>query len=125
MSESKRNIRGILEENEKRNPGKLLFNLEAIEELQKEFDEWKDNTVKETDKNNWEITPQTILGSEIPRALIYSPLNLKDTEYVKDIGFPGKEPFTRGVHPNMYRGKKFTIRQINGFGGPEDTNERF
>lgn len=41
------------------------------------------------------------------------------------IGFPGEYPFTRGIHPNMYRGKLWTMRQFAGFGTPEDTNKRF
>jgi len=125
MVENKKTIKKILEENKEKKSNKPLFNSEAIKELKKEFSNWKENAVSEYDRKNWTVTPQTILGSEIPRELVYSPLNIKEMDYLRDIGFPGKEPFTRGLHPNMYRGKKFTIRQINGFGGPEDTNERF
>jgi len=46
-------------------------------------------------------------------------------EFVEDIGFPGQFPYTRGIHPNGYRGKIWTMRQFAGFGTPEDTNERF
>jgi methylmalonyl-CoA mutase, N-terminal domain len=41
------------------------------------------------------------------------------------IGLPGLFPFTRGVYPSMYRGRLWTMRQFAGFGGPEETNERF
>ncbi|HET8568292.1 MAG TPA: methylmalonyl-CoA mutase family protein [Candidatus Limnocylindria bacterium] len=41
------------------------------------------------------------------------------------LGFPGEFPYTRGVHPSMYRGRLWTMRQFAGFGGPEDTNRRF
>jgi methylmalonyl-CoA mutase N-terminal domain/subunit len=41
------------------------------------------------------------------------------------IGLPGQFPFTRGVYPSMYRGRLWTMRQFAGFGGPEETNERF
>jgi len=125
MVQNKKTIKEILSENELKKSKKPLFNPEAIDELKKEFNDWKENTVKENDRSNWNVTPQTILGSEIPREMIYSPLNLPEMDYINDIGYSGREPFTRGVHPNMYRGKKFTIRQINGFGGPEDTNKRF
>lgn len=125
MVQNKKTIKKILNENELKKSKKPLFNPEAINELKKEFNDWKENTVKENDRSNWNVTPQTILGSEIPREMIYSPLNLSEMDYISDIGYAGREPFTRGVHPNMYRGKKFTIRQINGFGGPEDTNKRF
>ena len=43
----------------------------------------------------------------------------------RDLGYPGQYPFTRGVHPNMYRGKLWTMRQFAGFGTAEDTNERY
>jgi len=42
-----------------------------------------------------------------------------------ELGFPGEFPFTRGIHPNLYRGKLWTMRQFAGFGTPEDTNKRF
>ena len=46
-------------------------------------------------------------------------------EFLEDIGFPGQFPYTRGIHPNGYRGKIWTMRQFAGFGTPEDTNARF
>ncbi len=45
--------------------------------------------------------------------------------FIENIGFPGQFPYTRGIHPNGYRGKIWTMRQFAGFGTPEDTNERF
>jgi len=45
--------------------------------------------------------------------------------FIDNIGFPGQFPYTRGIHPNGYRGKVWTMRQFAGFGTPEDTNERF
>ncbi|RPJ75336.1 MAG: methylmalonyl-CoA mutase, partial [Alphaproteobacteria bacterium] len=125
MVQNKKTIKETLNENDLKKSKNLLFNPKAIDKLQKEFNDWKENTVNEKDRKNYQVTPQTILGSEIPREMIYSPLNLPEMDYIDDIGYAGREPYTRGVHPNMYRGKKFTIRQINGFGGPEDTNERF
>ncbi|MBN1298541.1 MAG: acyl-CoA mutase large subunit family protein [Actinobacteria bacterium] len=56
--------------------------------------------------------------------MLYTPAQVEDADYGFDLGMPGSQPFTRGIHPNMYRGKKFTMRQINGYGGPEDTNLR-
>ena len=57
--------------------------------------------------------------------VVYTPDNLKDTDYLKDIGFPGDFPFVRGVYPSMYRGKLWTMRQYAGFGTPEETNAHF
>jgi len=57
--------------------------------------------------------------------VVYTPDNLKDMEYLKDIGFPGEFPFVRGVYPSMYRGKLWTMRQYAGFGTAEETNAHF
>ncbi len=45
--------------------------------------------------------------------------------YDAELGYPGEYPFTRGIHPSMYRGRLWTMRQFAGFGTPEDTNKRF
>jgi methylmalonyl-CoA mutase, N-terminal domain len=46
-------------------------------------------------------------------------------DYERDLGYPGQFPFTRGIHPNLYRGKLWTMRQFAGFGTAKDTNERY
>ncbi len=56
---------------------------------------------------------------------LYSPLDVEDLDYLEDLGLPGDYPFTRGVQPNMYRGRLFTMRQYAGFGSARDTNRRF
>lgn len=66
-----------------------------------------------------------ITTSSEPVELLGMPDMIKDMEYDSDIGMPGDFPYTRGVHPNMYRGRLWTMRQFAGFGSPEDTNKRF
>ncbi len=56
---------------------------------------------------------------------LYTPEDVGDLSYERDLGYPGEYPFTRGVYPSMYRGKLWTMRQFAGYGTPEDTNERF
>ncbi|WP_423751274.1 acyl-CoA mutase large subunit family protein [Salinirarus marinus] len=56
---------------------------------------------------------------------LYTPDDVVDLDYESDLGFPGEEPFTRGVYPTMYRGRTWTMRQFAGFGTAEETNERF
>ena len=55
---------------------------------------------------------------------VYTPEDLNGAN-LEGIGFPGEYPYTRGVYPNMYRGRYWTMRQFAGFGTPEDTNRRF
>jgi len=114
----------ILEKNKDKEKKQPLFSKDTLQKIREDFKSWKENSLAEKDKENWQVTPQTMLGSSIPRDLIYTPLSIADFDYKANLGNSGQEPFTRGIHPNMYRGKKFTIRQINGFGGPEDTNKR-
>ena len=65
----------------------------------------------------------TISGETIER--IYTPADLPDFNYERDLGFPGEYPFTRGVHPTMYRSRFWTMRMFAGFGSAEETNRRF
>lgn len=65
----------------------------------------------------------SLSGEEID--MLYTPEDVKNIDYDKEIGFPGEFPYTRGIHHNLYRGKLWTMRQFAGFGSPEDTNGRF
>ncbi len=63
--------------------------------------------------------------SGIPLKAMYTPLDIKDKNYLEEIGFPGKPPYVRGVHPTMYRGHFWTTRMFSGFSTAEETNERW
>ncbi|MEO6939050.1 MAG: methylmalonyl-CoA mutase family protein [Candidatus Kapaibacterium sp.] len=65
----------------------------------------------------------TLSGNSVD--MIYPPTDSNPESFVRELGFPGDFPYTRGIHPNGYRGKLWTMRQFAGFGTPEDTNERF
>ncbi len=75
-------------------------------------------------KEQMKLRP-VILESGIEIKPVYCPEDLKDLDYAKDIGNPGEYPFTRGIHPLMYRSRHYTMRQYAGFGTPRETNERF
>ncbi|MFH1502129.1 MAG: methylmalonyl-CoA mutase family protein [Candidatus Eisenbacteria bacterium] len=64
----------------------------------------------------------SISGEEVD--LLYTPDDLPDSDYERDLGYPGEFPYTRGVRHNMYRGRLWTMRQFSGFGTPEDSNRR-
>lgn len=63
-------------------------------------------------------------ASGIPVRRVYTPVDVVDEDW-DDIGLPGRHPYTRGPYPTMYRGRLWTMRQIAGYGQPEETNERF
>lgn len=60
-----------------------------------------------------------------PIKMLYTPLDTEDIDFLRDIGYPGEFPYTRGIHATGYRGKLWTMRQFAGFGTPEDTNKRY
>ena len=66
-----------------------------------------------------------ILESGIPVRPSYGPEAIADLDPARDLGQPGEFPFTRGIHPLMYRARPWTMRQYAGFGTPGETNERF
>ena len=56
---------------------------------------------------------------------IYTPEDIKNLDFARDIGYPGIFPFTRGCQPTMYRGREWTFRMFSGMGSAEDTNKRW
>lgn len=65
----------------------------------------------------------TLSGLPLPR--VHTPLDSHDSAYLEQLNFPGQFPFTRGVHPTMYRGRPWTMRQYAGFGTAEVSNQRY
>ncbi len=65
------------------------------------------------------------MRQSIPEQGLYTPLDIKDTDYAEDIGFPGVYPYTRGVQPTMYRGRFGTMRMYAGFSTAEESNKRY
>jgi methylmalonyl-CoA mutase, N-terminal domain len=63
--------------------------------------------------------------SSVPVDPLYTEESVDGFDYLRDLGFPGEYPFTRGVYPTMYRGRFWTMRQFSGFGTPRDTNRRY
>ena len=92
--------------------------------LQKRKD-WEDKYEKLM-KNKPERLSKFVTTSSVPINRLYGPSDIpQDWNYFKDVGYPGEFPYTRGVQQTMYRGRLWTMRQFAGFGGAEETNERF
>ncbi|HVC00068.1 MAG TPA: methylmalonyl-CoA mutase family protein [Candidatus Dormibacteraeota bacterium] len=64
----------------------------------------------------------TVSGHPVSR--LYTPADVAGIDFESEIGYPGRPPFTRGIHSTMYRGRLWTMRQFAGFGTPENTNQR-
>ena len=87
--------------------------------------EWREATLASTLKRAPERQEkfESASGAEIDT--VYTGEDLVDFDYTRDLSYPGEYPFTRGVQPNMYRGRIWTIRQYAGFGTAEETNQRY
>jgi methylmalonyl-CoA mutase N-terminal domain/subunit len=57
--------------------------------------------------------------------ILYTPAEIPEFDYLKDLGFPGEYPFTRGIQPTMYRGRVWSMRQYSGFATAEESNRRY
>ncbi len=73
--------------------------------------------------DNKEQSKRSLSGLEVKP--VYTPDDLANTDFARDLGQPGEFPFTRGPYPNMYLGRLWTRRQIAGFGTAQATNERY
>ncbi|MEM3391093.1 MAG: methylmalonyl-CoA mutase family protein, partial [Archaeoglobaceae archaeon] len=95
---------------------------EKIREKRREWEQeclepWLSKSEREVEKF------ETLSGIEL--ANVYDPLDIGHIDFLRDIGYPGEFPFTRGVYPTMYRGRLWTMRLFSGFGTAEDTNRRW
>jgi len=100
----------------------LLAELERVKE---ELARWEKTTLAATLERRPERKPAFRTASGIPVKRLYTPLDVADLDYTRDLGFPGEFPFTRGVYATMYRGRIWTMRQYAGYGTAEETNKRF
>ena len=87
--------------------------------------EWRETTLASALKRAAERQEKFETSSGVEIDAVYTPEDLSDFDYIRDLGYPGEHPFTRGVQPNMYRGRMWTIRQYAGFGTAEETNQRY
>ncbi len=93
--------------------------------LRKERERWEETTLQGALDRHPERMEKFMTTSSAPVERIYTPLDTPDLEYIRDLGFPGEYPFTRGVHSTMHRGRLWTMRMFAGFGTAEETNARY
>jgi methylmalonyl-CoA mutase, N-terminal domain len=108
----------------KENPMSLTYNQTIMDDIRKEREKWERKL-----EEIFSVTPErlerfsTVSDQEIKR--LYTPEDVKEHDFQRDMGFPGEYPFTRGVQPSMYRGRLWTMRMFAGLGSAKDTNRRF
>ena len=101
-----------------------MFREDELKEIESEKERWEED-LAEILRETPERLPRFSTVSDLEIKDLYTPDDIRDINYSRDIGFPGASPFTRGVQPSMYRGRLWTMRMFSGLGGPEETNKRF
>jgi methylmalonyl-CoA mutase, N-terminal domain len=101
-----------------------MFDSKTIKKIRSETERWQKNVEKiladRPERSGSFNTP-----SGIPIQRVFSPVDIAEMDFLKDIGLPGEYPFTRGIQSNMYRGRFWTMRQYAGYGTAADTNQRY
>jgi len=87
--------------------------------------EWRENILTPLVRKRPERQDKFENSSGVELDALYCPEDIADIRYAQQLGYSGEYPFTRGVQPNMYRGRIWTIRQYAGFGAAEETNQRY
>jgi methylmalonyl-CoA mutase N-terminal domain/subunit len=104
----------------------MMFDPDDLAEIRSKKEEWEAEQVEPTlekfgeRREGFETDTD---GQTVDR--LYTPADVSDLDYDEGLGFPGEEPYTRGVYPTGYRGRLWTMRQYAGMGTAEETNERF
>ncbi|MXZ87944.1 MAG: methylmalonyl-CoA mutase [Dehalococcoidia bacterium] len=101
-----------------------LFSDEALAELSRVVHGWEEGPLAKALQRSPERS-DGFATSSLDVHRLYTPLDIADLDYERDLGFPGEYPFTRGVQPTMYRGRLWTMRQYAGFGTAEESNQKF
>ncbi|MEO0097291.1 MAG: methylmalonyl-CoA mutase family protein [candidate division WOR-3 bacterium] len=98
-----------------------MMEKKRLEELLKNWQKVYEESVKKLPEREKEFS----LSSKIPIKPVYTPLDYEVEKYEEKLSLPGMFPFTRGIHPTMYRSRLWTMRQYAGFGTAEETNKRY
>ncbi len=101
-----------------------MFNKQKLKEIKEQKIVWEKVSEKAIARFP-ERKKLFVTSSNVPVESVYTPLDVRNLDYTRDLGFPGEYPYTRGVYPTMYRGRLWTMRQYAGFGTAEQTNQRF
>ncbi|PIU23048.1 MAG: methylmalonyl-CoA mutase, partial [Chloroflexi bacterium CG08_land_8_20_14_0_20_45_12] len=101
-----------------------MFTEKTLKQVRQGGKEWE-KEVEEVSKEKPERKKRFSTVSDLEIKRIYTPEDIKDLNFERDIGYPGLFPFTRGCQPTMYRGREWTFRMFSGMGTAEDTNKRW
>jgi len=98
---------------------------EELERHRRARRRWEDGPLADAVSRQPERSARFTTVSDLEIGRLYGPEDLASWDPARDLGRPGEYPYTRGIHPTMYRGRLWTMRMFAGFGTAEDTNARF
>ncbi len=102
----------------------MYFSKELLDSSSSLRKKWEDEVRRVVEKYG-ERDKRFTTVSDHPIQRTYDPLDIQDTDFEKDISYPGVYPYTRGIHSTGYRGRLWTYRMFSGMGTAKDTNERW
>lgn len=103
----------------------MTFDQNKLRKQADALESWRENTLRSTLERMPERRETFTTQSSVPINRLYTPSDIPDFDYERDLGNPGEFPFTRGIHATGHRGKLWTMRMFAGFGTAEETNSRF
>src|SRR4030067_3591478 len=102
-----------------------MYNSRQLDDLGQALEEWTRTDLAQALASTPERAAEFLTTSSEPIEGLYTPQDLADGDYLRDLGLPGRYPYTRGIHPPLHRGRLWTMRMFAGFGTAEETNARF
>jgi methylmalonyl-CoA mutase, N-terminal domain len=102
-----------------------MYDRETLEKLRQAVEKWEETTLHKSMAQLPERSQDFITTSSEKIDRLYTPLDVDNMDYLKDLGLPGEYPYTRGIHPTLHRSRMWTMRMFAGFGTAEETNLRF
>lgn len=102
-----------------------MIKAQELEQIRDSRDKWEETTLQKSLGRSPERAKKFITASSEEIERLYTPDDIVEMDYARDLNDGGQYPYTRGVHQTMYRGKVWTMRMFAGFGTAEETNARF
>ena len=102
-----------------------MYDQDRLGDLRRAFEQWQETTLQQSQARLPERRTEFLTTSSDPIQGLYTPLDIPDLDYLRDLGLPGEYPYTRGIHPTLFRSRLWTMRMFAGFGTAEETNARF
>src|SRR3972149_988166 len=98
-----------------------MWDKKGLSQIKRGRKKWEAGALREA----LEKSPERAMYADLPKKRLYTPEDLAKFDYLRDLEFPGNYPYTRGMHPSMYRSRIWDMAEYAGFGMPEETNKRW